>query len=116
MSEWTPINLRAADKSALLAALLAAGLAVDDDGETHPLQAGAHHRLLMLPPLSEPTGNVITDDDGIEYAETVPTPGCHANVLAHPDHADALKAALADVLIEPLTPMVGWAEYTSTNS
>ena len=49
--------------------------------------------------------------EGEAPPEMAPVPGYHVNVLVHPDHEAAYRAALADVLIdpEPETPHVKYA-------
>lgn len=109
MTPWQPIYLRAPDEAAMMEALDAAGL-VDDDQQTiggDPFKI----RVTMLPTLHEPTGETLVDGEGFEYPEMAPVPGYHVNVLVHPDHEAAYRAALADVLIDPPpeTPHVKYA-------
>ena len=42
----------------------------------------------------------LADGEGNEYPEMAPVPGYHVNVLVHPDHEAAYRAALADVLVQ----------------
>ncbi|MAD69947.1 MAG: hypothetical protein CL538_05425 [Alcanivorax sp.] len=113
MSPWQPIYLRAADEAAMIEALDAAGL-IGADPETSDQIIGGDPfviRVTVLPTLHEPTGETLTDGEGNEYPEMAPVPGYHVNVLVHPDHEAAYRAALADVLIdpEPETPHVKYA-------
>lgn len=113
MTQWQPIYLRAADEAAMMEALDAAGL-VDSDPETGDQIIGGDPfkiRLTVLPALQEPTGEALSDGEGFEYPEMTPVPGYHVNVLVHPDHEAAYRAALADVLLdpEPETPQVKYA-------
>ena len=108
-----PYYLRAPDEVAMIQALDAAGL-VGEDSETGDQIIGGDPfviRVTVLPTLHEPTGETLTDVEGNEYPEMAPVPGYHVNVLVHPDHEAAYRAALADVLIDPApeTPIVEWA-------
>ncbi|MEO1892704.1 MAG: hypothetical protein ABGX84_07825 [Alcanivorax sp.] len=113
MTQWQPIYLRAADEAAMMEALDAAGLVGADPETDEPVVGGDPHviRLKPLPNLTEKTGGMVDDGEGGEYPERVPIPGYHVNVLVHPDHEAAYRAALADVLIdpEPDTPHVKYA-------
>lgn len=113
MSQWQPIYLRAADEAAMMNALDAAGL-IGSDPETGNQTIGGdplHIRVTVLGVFHEPTGETLTDGEGLEYPEMAPVPGYHANVLVHPDHEAAYRAALADVLLDPPpdTPRVKYA-------
>jgi hypothetical protein len=108
-----PYYLRAPDEMAMIEALDAAGL-VGEDPETGNQTIGGDPfviRVTVLPTLHEPTGETLTDGEGFEYPEMAPLPGYHVNVLVHPDHDAAYRAALADVLIDPPpeTPHVKYA-------
>jgi hypothetical protein len=97
----------------MMQALDAAGL-IGSDPETGDQTIGGDPfviRVTVLPKLYEPTGEMIDDGDGFEYPEMAPVPGYHVNVLVHPDHEAAYRAALADVLINPSpeTPHVKYA-------
>ncbi|MFT6553008.1 hypothetical protein [Alloalcanivorax venustensis] len=113
MKPWKPLYLCAPDETSMLDTLKDAGLA-DIDPETGDEAVGADPhviRLKLLPDLMEPTGETLTDGEGNEYTEMAPVPGYHVNVLVHPDHEAAYRAALADVLLdpEPETPHVKYA-------
>jgi len=95
--------LKAIDENALWLALEAAGLAVkqydpedpanerpdDLDPETDWEPTGAFDwvfigkgALDIIGTIYKPTGNMLTDDEGNEYPETVAIEGFHANLLA----------------------------------
>jgi hypothetical protein len=48
----------------------------------------------------EETGNILTDEDGVEYPETVPIDGFHANLLAPSEYTGDLP----EVEVPPATP------------
>ena len=108
-----PYYLRAADEAAMMEALEAAGLVGADPQTAAQIIGGdpLRIRVKLLGTLQEPTGETLTDGEGNEYPEMAPVPGYHVNVLVHPDHDAAYRAALADVLIDPPpeTPHVKYA-------
>ena len=113
MTPWQSLYLRAADEAAMMEALDAAGLDWEDPETQEPTVGGDPHviRLKLLPNLTEPTGETLTDGEGFEYPEMAPVPGYHVNVLVHPDHEAVYRDSLAEVLIdpEPATPHVKYA-------
>lgn len=109
MSEqWPDLYLRAADGPALTGALSAAlGTYTDDEGAEHPALLTGTHQCVVRGTLAKPTGEL--DDDGAPIMQ--PLEGHHADLLVHPDHIDALAAALGPVVIDPqpVTPQFKWA-------
>ncbi|MFM4768379.1 hypothetical protein ACET82_10415 [Aeromonas veronii] len=104
MTDFIDLNLKAADKAAMLKSLLAAGFIKDSESGTiyHPAAS-----LQLLPPgmVTRPTGEVQVVD-GVEVAVREPVPGYHANVRT----TDAeLAAALAPVTVTVETPQYVWA-------
>lgn len=108
-----PYYLRAADEAAMMEALEAAGLVGADPQTGDQIIGGDPFRIRvkLLGTLQEPTGETLTDGEGNEYPEMAPVPGYHVNVLVHPDHEAAYRAALSDVLLDPKpeTPHVKYA-------
>lgn len=85
---------------------LAQVLPLDDEGEI--INASHDHHLVWLPELRRPTGVMLTDEEGLEYPETEPVSGAHANLRTrHQSMVDSLTAA--GVVITPATPMVVFA-------
>lgn len=97
----TDIYLHTADEQAMLTALTAAGL-------THNGKAVSTHdaSVAMIGTLSQPTGQMLMDDDGIEYPEYAPIPGYHCNVRTD---STTIIDALASVTINVTLPSVEWA-------
>ena len=59
-----------------------------------------------------PTGNTLTDDDGISYSEMAAVAGYHANLRKLSDKADTLIQHLEDgshIITPPATPARGFA-------
>lgn len=70
---------------------------VDD----YTYSSGTSH--VVLGTLYKETGNILTTDDGIEYAEKEAIEGYHVNVLGE------LPDVFTDYVIEVDTPQVVWA-------
>lgn len=104
MTQFTDLNLKAADKAAMTEALLAAGFI--EDSETGALYHPSAS-LQLLPPgmVTRLTGETQTVD-GIELEVREVVPGYHANVRT----TDAeLAAALSPVTVVVETPQYVWA-------
>ncbi|MBM7455170.1 hypothetical protein HNR62_001030 [Oceanisphaera litoralis] len=102
---YLTVYLHAATQPELNQAL-AQVLPLDDEGA---VITGSHdHHLAWLPELRRPTGVMLTDEEGLEYPETEPVPGAHANLRTrHQSVVEALIAA--GVVITPATPLVVFA-------
>lgn len=98
------LNLRAADKAAMGAALRAAGFTRAEKAESwhHPEAS-----MLLLPEgmITRPTGEVQVVD-GVEIVVREPVPGYHANVRTT---AAELASALAPVTVVVESPQYVWA-------
>lgn len=98
------LNLRAADKAAMSAALLRAGFTSAEKADIwhHPMAT-----LMLLPPgmVTRPTGEVQVVD-GVEIAVREPVPGYHANVRTT---SEELAAVLAPVTVVVESPQYVWA-------
>lgn len=104
MTYFIDLNLKAADKAAMTAALLNAGFA--QDAETGTLyHSTASLQLLPTGMVTRQTGEVIVVD-GVEIAVREAVPGYHANVRTTDEK---LAAALADVTVNVETPQYVWA-------
>lgn len=97
----------------MMAVLGASALLTEDPETGEPVVGGDPNviRLKLLPNLTEATGEMIGDVEGIEYPATALIPGYHVNVFVHPDYEAEYRLALSDVLIDPApeTPIVEWA-------
>lgn len=96
------LYLMAGSKSAMNAALSAAGFTLDSDSDTlyHPAAA-----LDVIGTIYQPTGEV-TLVDGQEVPVTAPVSGYHVNVRTT---SDELAAALGALRTYPVTPVRLWA-------
>lgn len=97
----TDIYLHTDDKQAMLDALTASGL-------THNGEACSTHEaaVAMIGTLSQPTGQMLTDSEGVEYPEYAPISGYHCNIRTD---STAIIDALASVTITVTSPSVEWA-------
>ena len=115
--------LKTADEQSLWEALESAGLAKKEYDREDPLNVppedlemdaewsptGAYEwvftgiALDVIGPIYTPTGNMLTDDEGIEYPEMVAVDGYHANLIAD-EGIEGLPEITA-----PDTPYRQWA-------
>lgn len=101
------LYLRATNESALRAALLDAGLAIEH-AESGALIA-KDCAIDVIGVIQAPTGKMLTVE-GVQTPEMKPIAGFHANVRLGTPLSDEQADALADVLIEPpATPARVWA-------
>jgi len=107
MNQWTKLYLRAADRDEMFDALETAGLSAEREDGTRVVISNHQFAVADLGVLSEPTGEVLTDDEGLEYPEIAQIPGYHFNVKHHPDIEP--PAPLVAVQVHPASPRVGWA-------
>lgn len=92
--------LKASDKESLESALEAAGLIV----EGHVVTASKTHALVVIGVIYEETGNILTDNEGVEYREKQPLQGFHANF-----RGESLPEPLVPLSIPaPSSPAWAW--------
>ncbi|KYN90559.1 hypothetical protein ATY35_09720 [Vibrio cidicii] len=72
------------------------------DGEI--VTSSHNYALVLLGELQKPTGKMLTDKEGNEYAETVPVFGYHANIRFKTD------VGLSHLAVDVDTPLVVFAE------
>ena len=73
------LRLKTETKQQMLDVLCSAGLSLNEDGEL--ITANHDYFVSMLGALYKETGNMLTDDDGNEYAEKLLIDGYHANLV-----------------------------------
>lgn len=81
---------------AMLEALNQAGFVLPDGSIE---DSSLRHCLIMRGTLYQPTGTMLTDDEGFEYPETEPMAGYHADL-----YAAELPETLQPLQIKPKTP------------
>lgn len=95
--------LRAPDEQTMVDALKAAGFQTSRGQLQYESR---QHCLILRGTLYEPTGKMLTDDEGFEYPEMQVVDGYHADL-----YADALPAELEQYRIEPTTPTFRRAQH-----
>ena len=76
-------------------------LGVNEDGEL--ITATHNHFVSLIGELQAPTGNILTDEDGNEYAEKAPLDGYHANLVTSDMR---IINALAHITINVNNPLI----------
>ena len=82
---------------------------MENDGDAYLVMHSHNHSFDIVGLIHEPTGNMLTDDEGIEYPEMAPIPGWHVNLRIRGDYmraeAEAIDAADG---VSPVTPHRTW--------
>jgi hypothetical protein len=80
------------------------------EGEPYLVTATHDYAIDLVGVIYEPTGNLLTDDDGNEYPETAPIDGWHVNLrLLNDTMRDAVEAIDAAYGVTPSSPSRVWA-------
>jgi hypothetical protein len=83
-----------------------------DEDDNDVIRATAWVRVDDIGTIYAPTGNTLTDEDGISYPEMAAVAGYHANLRKLSDKADTLIQHLedgGDTITPPATPSRGFA-------
>ena len=79
------------------------------DGDAYLVMHSHNHSIDIVGLIHEPTGNMLTDAEGIEYPEMAPVPGWHVNLRIRGDYlrsdAEAIDAVSG---VSPVTPHRTW--------
>ena len=82
---------------------------MENDGDAYLVMHSHNHSFDIVGLIHEPTGNMLTDDEGIEYPEMAPIDGWHVNLRIRGDYmrddAEAIDAAWG---VSPVTPHRTW--------
>ena len=82
---------------------------MEDDGDPYLVMHSHNHSFDIVGLIHEPTGNMLTDAEGIEYPEMAPIPGWHVNLRIRGDYmrteAEAIDATDG---VSPVTPHRTW--------
>lgn len=79
------------------------------DGDPYLVMHSHNHSFDIVGLIHEPTGNMLTDAEGIEYPEMAPIPGWHVNLRIRGDYMrDEAEAIDAVSGVEPATPHRTW--------
>ena len=82
---------------------------MEDDGDPYLVMHSHNHSFDIVGLIHEPTGNMLTDDEGMEYPEMAPIPGWHVNLRIRGDYMrDEAEAIDATDGVSPVTPHRTW--------
>ena len=82
---------------------------MENDGDAYLVMNSHNHSFDIVGLIHEPTGNMLTDADGIEYPEMAPIPGWHVNLRIRGDYMrDEAEAIDTQYGVEPKTPHRTW--------
>jgi hypothetical protein len=79
------------------------------DGDPYLVMHSHNHSFDIVGLIHEPTGNMLTDDEGMEYPEMAPIDGWHVNLRIRGDYMrDEAEAIDATDGVSPVTPHRTW--------
>ena len=82
---------------------------MENDGDAYLVMHSHNHSFDIVGLIHEATGNMLTDDEGMEYPEMAPIDGWHVNLRIRGDYmrdeAEAIDAADG---VSPVTPHRTW--------
>jgi hypothetical protein len=82
---------------------------MENDGDAYLVMHSHNHSFDIVGLIHEPTGNMLTDADGIEYPEMAPIPGWHVNLRIRGDYMRTEAEAIdTQYGVEPKTPHRTW--------
>ena len=82
---------------------------MENDGDAYLVMHSHNHSFDIVGLIHEPTGNMLTDADGMEYPEMAPIPGWHVNLRIRGDYMrDEAEAIDATDGVSPVTPHRTW--------
>jgi len=82
---------------------------MENDGDAYLVTGSADHAFDIVGLIHKATGNMLTDDEGMEYPEMAPVSGWHINLRIRGDYMRAEAEAIdAEYGVEPATPHRTW--------
>ena len=82
---------------------------MENDGDAYLVMNSHNHSFDIVGLIYEPSGNTLTDDEGIEYPEMAPIDGWHVNLRIRGDYLrDDAEAIDAVSGVSPVTPHRTW--------
>jgi len=82
---------------------------MENDGDPYLVMHSHNHSFDIVGLIYEPSGNTLTDDEGIEYPEMAPIDGWHVNLRIRGDYMRSDAEAIdTDFGVEPATPHRTW--------
>ena len=80
-----------------------------EEGDAYLVMHSYNHSFDIVGLIYEPSGNTLTDDEGIEYPEMAPIDGWHVNLRIRGDYLrDDAEAIDAVSGVSPVTPHRTW--------
>ena len=82
---------------------------MENDGDAYLVMHSHNHSFDIVGLIHEPTGNMLTDAEGMEYPEMAPIDGWHVNLRIRGDYMrDEAEAIDATDGVSPVTPHRTW--------
>ena len=82
---------------------------MENDGDAYLVMHSHNHSFDIVGLIHEPTGNMLTDAEGMEYPEMAPIPGWHVNLRIRGDYMrDEAEAIDSQYGVTPTTPYRSW--------
>ena len=82
---------------------------MENDGDAYLVTGSADHAFDTIGLIYKATGNMLTDEEGMEYPEMAPVDGWHINLRIRGDYMRAEAEAIDDEYgVEPATPHRTW--------
>ena len=82
---------------------------MENDGDPYLVMHSHNHSFDIVGLIHEPTGTMLTDEEGMEYPEMAPIPGWHVNLRIRGDYMrDEAEAIDATDGVSPVTPHRTW--------
>ena len=79
------------------------------DGDAYLVTGSADHAFDTIGLIHKATGNMLTDDEGMEYPEMAPVPGWHINLRIRGDYMRTEAEAIDTTYgVSPVTPTRRW--------
>ncbi len=79
------------------------------DGDAYLVMHSHNHSFDIVGLIHEATGNMLTDDEGMEYPEMAPIDGWHVNLRIRGDYMrDEAEVLDTEYGVEPTTPHRTW--------
>ena len=80
-----------------------------EEGDAYLVKHSKDHSIDIIGVIHEATGNMLTDDEGVEYPEMAPIDGWHVNLRIRGNYMRAEAEAIdTDFGVEPATPHRTW--------
>lgn len=82
---------------------------VTNVGDPYFVQNSPDYAIDLVGIIHKPTGNTLTDAEGIEYPEMAPLDGYHINIRLNGDNRREDIETLSEYFVDPTTPSRVWS-------